>query len=1163
MPKRRDIEKIMLIGSGPIIIGQAAEFDYSGSQACRSVREEGYKVVLVNSNPATIQTDLKMADRTYIEPLTAEVLEQIIDIERPQGILSGMGGQMALNLCSELAEKGILEKYNVALLGTPLQAIADSEDRDLFRSMMLKINEQIPKSFACESIKEAKESVQKIGGYPVIIRAAYTLGGTGSGIAHNDEELAEIAGRGMEYSRIHQVLVEECILGWDEFEYEVMRDHNNNCIIICNMENLDPMGIHTGESIVIAPAQTLSDRDHQMLRNASLKIIRALGIEGGCNIQFAFNRNTGEYRVIEVNPRVSRSSALASKATGYPIAKIAAKIAVGYTLDEIPNKVTGKTYASFEPALDYVVLKIPRWPFDKFRMADKRIGTQMKSTGEVMAIGRTIEEALFKAVRSLEIDRIAFEPAHGSPSALVSELVEPTDMRLYAIVEALRQGYNITTVADLTKWSPFFLQKIMNIVLMEKNIKGKKLADIAPDMLSQAKRTGFSDEYIAYLLNNGQTELDVRARRKEMGILPDYKMVDTCAAEFEAETPYFYSTYEMNGTQTFGADIKDNNKLNQRAEDQSQRDKLPSAAKILVIGSGPIRIAQGIEFDYCCVHAVMAVREAGLQAIIINNNPETVSTDYDMSDRLYFEPLAFEDVMNLIDYEKPDGVILQFGGQTSVNLAIPLQEELDRRSDAHERSAPLPNPRAGGLTSGTSGRKDLKTIILGTSAKYIDIAEDRKKFEVLLSELNVCRPQAGTGFSFEEVRGIVGQIGYPALIRPSYVLGGKGMEIVHNEKELEFYMTTAAKVSKQHPVLVDKYLTHAVELDVDAISDGKDVFIAGIMEHIEEAGVHSGDAICVLPPQNLPENILSRIRVITKEIALKLNVIGLTNLQLAVKDGEVYILEANPRASRTVPYLSKAINIPLAQVATRVMLEPILKTGESLRSIIQKISPLPITETPDGCLEVAIKHTAIKAPVFPFLKLPGVDSILGPEMKSTGEVMGISQSFDEAYYKAALAAGDKLPTSGMVYITVRDEDKDKIVPIARKLNQAGLELVATKGTAQYLKNQQIPATTVFRISERETPNALSLMREGKIKLIINTPTEGSGPRRDGYRMRRLAVEADIPFITTISAARAAANAVYRIASLSETACGLAKPDKPDKTKSALSVQAMQDYFSVS
>jgi carbamoyl-phosphate synthase large subunit len=1114
----------MIIGSGPIIIGQAAEFDYSGSQACRSIREEGYKVVLVNSNPATIQTDLQMAERIYIEPLTVEVLEKIIDIERPQGILSGMGGQMALNLCSELAEKGILNKYGVSLLGTPLQAIADSEDRDLFRKMMLEINEQIPKSFACESIKEAKEAVSKIGGYPVIIRAAYTLGGTGSGIVHNDEELAEIAGRGMDYSRIHQVLVEECVLGWDEFEYEVMRDHNNNCIIICNMENLDPMGIHTGESIVIAPAQTLSDRDHQMLRNASLKIIRALGIEGGCNIQFAFNQKTGEYRVIEVNPRVSRSSALASKATGYPIAKVAAKIAVGYTLDEIPNKVTGNTYASFEPALDYVVLKIPRWPFDKFRMADKRIGTQMKSTGEVMAIGRTIEEALFKAVRSLEIDRIAFELAHGSPSALVAELVEPTDMRLYAITEALRQGYNITTIADLTKWNTFFIQKILNIVQMEKNIKDKKLPDISNALFSSAKRMGFSDEYISYLLNNGQTELDVRAKRKEMGILPDYKMVDTCAAEFAAETPYFYSTYEASSTQTFGADIKDNNKLNQRAEGQ-RKSASKETGKVLVIGSGPIRIAQGIEFDYCCVQAVIAARKSGLEAIIINNNPETVSTDYDMSDRLYFEPLAFEDVMNLIDYERPDGIILQFGGQTSVNLAMPLQAELDRR-------------------------KDLKTRILGTSAKYIDIAEDRKKFETLLQELNLCRPPAGTGFSFEGVREIVGQIGYPALIRPSYVLGGKGMEIVHNEKDLEFYMTTAVKVSKQHPVLVDKYLTNAVELDVDAICDGKDVFIAGIMEHIEEAGVHSGDAICVLPPQTLPENILSQVRNITREIALKLNVIGLTNLQLAVKDGEVYILEANPRASRTVPYVSKAINIPIAQVATRVMMQPLLKTNETLKNILQSISPLPIKTSPEGCLEVAISHTAIKAPVFPFQKLPGVDSILGPEMKSTGEVMGIAQSFDEAYYKAALASGNRLPTSGMVYITVRDEDKDKIIPIARRMNQSGLELVATKGTAQYLKNHQIPATTVFRISERETPNALSLMREGKIKLIINTPTEGTGPRRDGYRMRRLAVEAGIPFITTISAARAAANAIYRI----NTKSGKAKGGTP------LGIKAMQDYF---
>ncbi|MBI4713413.1 MAG: carbamoyl-phosphate synthase large subunit [Planctomycetes bacterium] len=1140
MPKRTDLKKIMIIGSGPIIIGQAAEFDFSGSQACRSLKEEGYSVVLANSNPATIQTDLEIADRTYIEPLTVEIVEKIIAAERPQGILSGMGGQTALNLCSELAEKGILEKYGVELLGTPVQAIADSEDRDLFRETMLSINEPIPKSFACNSLAEVKAAVTKIGGLPVIIRPAYTFGGSGSGIAHNNEELLEIVERGLLYSRIKQVLVEECVSGWMEFEYEVMRDKNNNCIIICNMENLDPMGIHTGESIVIAPAQTLSDRDHQLLRNASLKIIRALNIQGGCNVQFAVNPATGpsdsesklssgrtcDYRVIEVNPRVSRSSALASKATGYPIARVAAKIAVGMTLDEIPNSITGKTYASFEPALDYVVLKIPRWPFDKFRTVDKRIGTQMKSTGEVMAIGRTVEEALFKAIRSLETDRIAFELTPGSLKALVSELVEPTDNRLYAIAEALRQGYNITTICDLTKWTKFFIDKIWNIIQSEKVIQSarkedeaKTIAALDRETLNAAKRLGFSDEYIAYLLGI-DNELPVRARRKEFGILPDYKMVDTCAAEFDAATPYFYSTYEN--------DIAKYEMRNANLSGANSPIRNPQSAmsKVLVLGSGPIRIGQGIEFDYCSVHAVMAAREQGLEAIIINNNPETVSTDYDISDRLYFEPLAFEDVVNIIDHERPDGVILQFGGQTSVNLAIPLQAELDRRPD-------------------------LPTKILGTQAKQIDIAENREKFEELLNRLNIYRPPAGTGYSFEQVREIASGIGYPVLVRPSYVLGGRGMEIVHNEKELEFYMTGAVKASKQHPVLVDKYLTNAIEIDVDAVCDGTDVFIGGIMEHIEEAGVHSGDAICVLPPQTLPERIIKQIREITRELALNLKVVGLTNIQFAIKDDTVYILEANPRASRTVPYVSKAINIPLAKLATRVMITPLLPPDKqfSLKELLTLInqgirSGGTKIFMENGCYGINIKHTAIKAPVFPFQKLPGVDYILGPEMKSTGEVMGIDKTFDDAYYKSFLAAGNSLPMTGSVYITVRDGDKDKIIPIARKLKQIGLDIMATAGTAQFLKNYHIDVETIWRISERKTPNALSLMREGKVKLIINTPTEGSGPQRDGYRMRRLAVEMGIPFITNIAAARAAVNAI-------QTMSGQNK---------ALAVKAMQDYF---
>jgi carbamoyl-phosphate synthase large subunit len=1081
----------MIIGAGPIIIGQAAEFDYSGSQACRSLREEGYRVILLNSNPATIQTDLEMADRIYIEPLTVDSIEKIIIAEKPDGILAGMGGQTALNLCSELSEKGILTKYNIQLFGTSVRAISLAEDRELFRSLMNTLNEPIPQSFSCTNLTEVKEAVNKIGALPVIIRPAYTLGGTGSGIAHNEQELTEIVSRGLAYSRIKQVLVEECVSGWAEFEYEVMRDSADNCIIICNMENLDPMGIHTGESIVIAPAQTLNDPEHQKLRNASLKIIRALGIEGGCNIQFALNRANGDYRIIEVNPRVSRSSALASKATGYPIAKVSAKIAIGLTLDEIPNPITGKTYAFFEPVLDYVVMKIPRWPFDKFRMADKCIGTQMKSTGEVMAIGRNIEESLFKAIRSLDINRIAFEsPASGSPSSIVSELVEPSDMRLYAIAEAFRQGYNITTIADLTKWNSFFLQKIKNITDIEKTIRQYSLETIDKNTLCQAKRLGFSDKYIAYLLKI-PSESVIRQKVHTIGLTVDYKMVDTCAAEFEAQTPYFYSTYTAD-------------------KNQNPESKIQNKKKVLIIGSGPIRIGQGIEFDYASVQGAMAVREHHVEAIMVNNNPETVSTDYDISDRLYFEPITFEDVMNIIEHENPDGIILQFGGQTAINLAIPLQKELAKR-------------------------KDIKTRFLGTSPESIDMAENREKFESLLTKLNTKRPPASTGYSFEEVREECARIGYPVLVRPSYVLGGKGMEIVHNEKELEFYITSAIKVSSEHPVLVDKYLNNAIEIDVDAVSDGKSVFIAGIMEHIEEAGVHSGDAICVIPSQTLSEDILEEIRRITKEITLALNCIGLINIQLAVKNDEVYIIEANPRASRTVPYVSKSIGIPIAKIATALMLSPLMEKPITLADF----KFLSLDKEPE------INHISVKAPVFPFQKLVGVDPILGPEMKSTGEVMGIADTFAEAYYKAALASGNTLPIEGNVYITIRDEDKDKIIPIARKLVESGLIIRATAGTAKYLSIHQIPVETIYRISERKSPNALSLMREGKIQLIINTPTEGSGPRRDGYRMRRLAIELGIPFISNIAAARAAVSAIKLIKL---------------RKHNTLSVKALNDYF---
>ncbi len=1037
----------MVIGSGPIVIGQAAEFDYSGTQACRSLREEGVRVVLVNSNPATIQTDPDTADAVYVEPLTVPFLEKVIAKERPQGILSGMGGQTALNLCSELAEAGVLRRHGVELLGTKLEAITAGENRERFASLMRSIGEPIPKSRAVSDSDAARTFVEEIG-YPVIVRAAYTLGGSGSGIARSAEELERIVGLGLAYSRIKQVLVEESVLGWKEFEYEVMRDGSDNCITICNMENLDPMGIHTGESIVVAPAQTLSDQDHQTLRSAALRIIRALGVEGGCNIQFAVHPTTGEYRVIEVNPRVSRSSALASKATGYPIARIAAKIAIGLRLDEIPNPVTGKTLASFEPTLDYVVTKIPRWPFDKFSTVDRRIGTSMKSTGEVMAIGRTFEESLLKAVRSLEIDQVGLEPESWTDEEIVRELQEPTDRRLFAIADALRRGVATDKLASLTAWDPFFIEKIRGLVELEPRLRGKRPGRA---VLAEAKRFGFADETIAAL--SGDSEEAVRKARPHVA----YKMVDTCGGEFEAQTPYFYSTYESSG-------------------------EVPpmKGRKVLIVGSGPIRIGQGVEFDYCCVQGILALREEGVAAIIANNNPETVSTDFDISTRLYFEPLLLEDVLNIIEDEKPDGVIVQFGGQTSINLAMPLSKALARRRS--------------------------KTQILGTPAASIDLAEDRRKFAALMQRLGIRQPDAASGYSFEEVREVAARIGYPVLVRPSYVLGGRGMEIVHGEEDLARFMETAVRVSKDHPVLVDRYLAHATEIDVDVVADGRDIFIGGIQEHVEEAGIHSGDAACVLPAQTLSKGVLDEIRGVTRKLCKALDIVGLMNLQLAIQGDVVYVLEANPRASRTIPYVSKAIGVSLAKVATKVML------GHSLRSL--------------GLVgEAAIDHVAVKAPVFPFQRLPGVDTILGPEMKSTGEVMGIDRSLGRAYYKAMLAAGNELPTEGAVYVTVRDEDKPAILPVVGRLAGIGLRIYATRGTAQFLREHGVDTTTVYRISENLSPDALGLMRRGEIRLVINTPTNSTGARRDGYMMRRLAVDLNIPFIATIQAAEAAVQAI--------------------------------------
>ncbi|MGI6471474.1 MAG: carbamoyl-phosphate synthase large subunit [Candidatus Methanomethylophilaceae archaeon] len=1047
---KKDYRKLMVIGSGPIVIGQAAEFDFSGSQACRTLNDEGYSTVLVNSNPATIQTDTDMADSVYIEPLDAKTVAAIIEHEGVDGVLSGMGGQTALNICSELYDNGTLERLNCDLVGTQPDAIAMSEDRELFKKAMKEIEEPVPMSFSVNSIQEAMEAADAIGRYPVLVRPAYTLGGTGGGIAYDEDELASICARGLAYSRIHQVLIEESVLGWKELEYEVMRDSKDNCIVICTMENLDPMGIHTGESIVCAPMLTVSDRDHQRLRTAAIKVIRKLGIEGGCNVQFAFNPENGDYRLIEVNPRVSRSSALASKATGYPIARVATKIAVGYNLDEIVNDITGKTYAASEPVMDYVVVKIPRWPFDKFRTVDRHLGTQMKSTGEIMAIGRTFEEALLKGIRSLEIGFLGLDPVEMTDGMLEDELSEATDLRIFAIAQALRQNWSVERISKLTGWDSYFIIKVRNIIETEKRLGNN------PDYgtLRKAKEMGFADRTIAEL--TGIEPGKLRSERREKGNSTVYKMVDTCAAEHSAEAPYFYSTYGKS-SETF--------------RDESKKN-------VVVVGGGPIRIGQGIEFDYCCVHGVFALQEEGVEAVIINNNPETVSTDFDVSDRLYFEPLTLEDVLDVVEEENADGVIVQFGGQTSVNLAVDLEKAF----------------------------KGKKTKVLGTAPDDMDLAEDRKRFSELMDELGVPQPAAGTGYSFEDARDIADEIGYPVLVRPSYVLGGRAMEIVYSEEELRTYVDTAVKVSNNHPILVDKYLNEAIEIDIDAVSDGKDVYIGGIMEHVEYAGCHSGDATMVMPPFTLSDEIIDRVVEITTKVALALRIKGLMNLQLAVKDGEVYMIEANPRASRTIPFISKATGIPLAKIATKIML------GKKLRDFgLSGYRP--------------IDHYAVKASVFPFLKLPGIDSILTPEMKSTGEVMGIDEDFHTACYKALIAAGNRLPMEGGVYMTVNDNDKPGILEAAKGLKEMGFTVYATKGTSTYLRENGVEVTTVFKMSEKLKPNAIGLMREGKINLIINTPEMKSGARRDGYTMRRLAVDLEIPFMTTVQGANIAVGAI--------------------------------------
>jgi carbamoyl-phosphate synthase large subunit len=1043
MPKRTDINSILVIGSGPIVIGQAAEFDYAGTQACIALKEEGYKVILVNSNPATIMTDTEIADVVYIEPLTLEFVERIIRKERPDAILPTLGGQTGLNLAVELAKSGVLEEYGVEILGTKLSAIEKAEDRELFRSLMNELGEPVPESEIVHSLEEAFQFVNQVG-YPVIVRPAFTLGGTGGGICHNEEELVEIVTSGLKNSPVNQCLLEKSIAGFKEIEYEVMRDSNDNSIVVCNMENIDPVGIHTGDSIVVAPSQTLSDREYQLLRNTSLKIIRALGIEGGCNVQLALDPNSFQYYIIEVNPRVSRSSALASKATGYPIAKLAAKIAVGLTLDEMMNPVTGKTYASFEPALDYVVTKIPRWPFDKFESANRSLGTQMKATGEVMAIGRTFEESLLKAIRSLEANVYHFKlnDADQVDDALLEKRIRKAgDERLFYIAEALKRGVDIETIHEWSKIDLFFLKKFEGIILLE-----KELADHPFDIElgKKAKQKGFADKLLADLW--GTTENEIYNWRKEKGIIPVYKMVDTCAAEFESETPYYYGTYE-----------------------EENESEVTDKQSVVVLGSGPIRIGQGIEFDYATVHSVWAIKEAGYEAIIINNNPETVSTDFSISDKLYFEPLTLEDVMHIIDLEKPVGVVVQFGGQTAINLA--------------------------------SGLAQRGVNILGTSLESLDRAENRDKFEQALSELNIPQPKGKTAMSVEEAVRIADEIGYPVLVRPSYVLGGRAMEIVYKEEELLHYMQNAVNVNPEHPVLIDRYIT-GKEIEVDAISDGENVLIPGIMEHIERAGVHSGDSIAVYPPQSLSPHVKEKLVEYTEKLAKGLGIIGLLNIQYVVSNEEVYVLEVNPRSSRTVPFLSKITNIPMAKIATKVIL------GKSLAD--QGYTGGLIPEK-DGVF--------VKVPVFSFAKLRRVDITLGPEMKSTGEVMGKDVTLEKALYKGLVASGMNIQNNGTIILTVADKDKEEALQLAKRFASIGYRLMATSGTARFLEQAGIPVKVVDKIGSRG-PNLLDVIRNGEAQLVINTLTKGKQPARDGFRIRRESVENGIPCLTSLDTAEA-------------------------------------------
>ncbi|MBI4824703.1 MAG: carbamoyl-phosphate synthase large subunit [Nitrospirae bacterium] len=1073
MPKRTDIKKILLIGSGPIVIGQACEFDYSGTQACKALREEGYKVILVNSNPATIMTDPEMADVTYIEPLTPEILEMIIERERPDALLPTMGGQTALNLSVRLSEMGILERFKVELIGANLKAIKKAEDRELFREAMKNIGLEVPKSMVVRNPVEGLSAIEHIG-FPAILRPAFTLGGTGGGIAYNHEEYKSLLERGLKLSLAHQVLVEESVLGWKEYELEVMRDGLDNVVIICSIENFDPMGIHTGDSITVAPAQTLTDKEYQRMRDSGISVIREIGVDtGGSNIQFALNPLNGRMVVIEMNPRVSRSSALASKATGFPIAKIAAKLAVGFNLNELPNDITKETPASFEPTIDYVVVKVPRFTFEKFPDTDPTLTTQMKSVGEAMAIGRTFKESLQKALRSLEIDSYGLEPFDFPKEELKAKLKIPTPERLWYIAQAIRDGISIDEIHHLTWIDRWFLENLNQIISIEETIKGyakgiKKeeslslAAYIMPEeLLIQAKEYGFSDRRIAKLLD--VDEKSIRHLRKAHGISPVYKMVDTCGGEFEALTPYMYSSYEVPFKNIVGKEIS----VSKDCESNPTQKR-----KVVILGSGPNRIGQGIEFDYCCVHAVFALKELGFETIMINCNPETVSTDYDTADRLYFEPLTIEDVLNIISVEKPEGVIVQFGGQTPLKLAVPLEREGVR--------------------------------ILGTSPDSIDRAEDRKRFKELIHKLNLRQPQSDTAMSTEQAREAARIIGYPVMVRPSYVLGGRAMEIVYDEPSLIAYMHRAVKASPLHPVLIDKYLEDAVEVDVDAVSDGETVQIGGVMQHIEEAGIHSGDSACSLPPYSLDKAVVDEIKKQTHSLAKELKVIGLMNVQFAVKDREIYILEVNPRTSRTVPFVSKATGIPLAKLAAKVMLG---STLEELGFMEEKV----------------ISHIAVKEAVFPFDRFYGVDTILGPEMKSTGEVMGIDRHFGIAYAKAQASSNNTIPVSGKILFSLRDKDKSLSVPLVRKLIELGLSVIATRGTAMFLRENGIDVEIVNKVTEGR-PHIVDLIKNNELSFVVNT-VSGAQAQKDSFSIRQSALERGVPYTTTIAGASAVVDAI--------------------------------------